>query len=143
MSESPIFSLRPHVRSSGNATLEGAFRIHLAPKDIKILGLEAGDLCSLKTSDSNSAQGFIWPLYESNNASPKRIAKISDTLKDAYNLNYQDRVTIIKDESGLLRADAVYIGEINTDLAESEKVESDEVKFWASHSLCTSISSYC
>lgn len=137
MSDSHVYSLRPLVRSAGNPTLEGAFRIHVAPKELKALGLEAGDLCSLNVSDSSAGLGFIWPSYDNNSVTPKRIAKISDLLKDAYGLNYQDKVTISKVEDGLQRIDTVYVTEVGEGLSASNELEGDEIQFWTSNSLCT------
>ena len=137
MSDSHLFSLRPYVRPAGTPTLEGAFRVHVAPKELKALGLEAGDLCSLNISDSTAGLGFIWPSYDNNAVTPKRIAKISDVLKDTYGLNYQDKVTISKVDDGLQRADTVYVTEVGDRCLGQKDLELEEIQFWASNYLCT------
>ena len=141
MSDSHIYSLRPFVRPAGNPTLDGAFRVHVAPKELKALGLEAGDLCSLNVSDSNAGLGFIWPSFDNSSVTPKRIAKISDLLKDTYGLNYQDRVTISKVEDGLQRTGTVYVTEIGEGLSSSNDLGVEEMQFWASNCLCTVVHS--
>ena len=137
MSDSHLFSLRPHVRPAGSPSLEGAFRIHVSPKEMKALGLEAGDLCNLTISDSTVGLGFIWPSHDNNAVTPKRIAKISDVLKDNYGLNYQDKVTISKADDGLQRADTVYVTEVGEGCGGHNDLELEEIQFWASNYLCT------
>lgn len=137
MSDSHVYSLRPLVRPAGNPTLEGAFRVHVPPKELKALGLEAGELCSLNISDRNAGLGFIWPSFDNNSVTAKRVAKISDILKDTYGLNYQDKITIGKVEDGLQKIDTVYVTEVGDGLSGSNQLELEEIQFWASSCLCT------
>ena len=138
MSDGQLFILRPVVRPAANATLDGAFRVHVSAKDLKSLSLEPGELCQLVVPDSPSMLGFIWlaPDLISNN--PKRIAKITETLKDTYNLNFQDRISIEKADSSLLRADKVYVTEIGQGVGCTSREELAEVEYWAGQSLCKS-----
>ncbi len=136
MGDAHLFTLRPLARQTNNATLDGAFRVHLSLRDLKALSLEPGDLCRLSVPDGPSTLGFVWLSQDANTNNPKPIAKITDTLKDAYNLNFQDRVLVEKAENSLMRADRVYVTEVGHASNSSSKEEMSELEYWAGQSLC-------
>lgn len=82
-------TLRPLDRKDppnpANATaLEGAFRLHISPKEFRALGLSNGHLVRISTTEP---KGFAvaW-LLATQNAANKPLAKASDLLREKYGL---------------------------------------------------------
>lgn len=135
MADSPLYHLRPHGRAVQSATLEGAFRVHIPPKELRELSLETGQLCQLKTQANKLGLAFAWPFSDSQTNSNRRVVKITDTVKDVFGLTYQDRVTITKSPEELRHADRVLIADVTQDTPPLTADEREEIEFWATHAL--------
>jgi len=91
MAAATTFTLRPLERTTNHLD-QTSFRIHLGAKELKILGLTAGDLIKI----NSASQGFhgyaiAWPAAQTNPGN-KPIAKIADLLREKYALNLTDAV---------------------------------------------------
>lgn len=136
MSDANLFTLRPLARPAASATLDGAFRVHLPYKELKALGLDTGRICRVSVPDSDvSGLGFAWPaVADGSHATPKRIVKVTDILRDTYGLTFQDRVAVTPTQDKLLHAGTVYLTEIADD-AVRKRSQPGEIEFWAAHHL--------
>ncbi|KAF2654491.1 AAA-domain-containing protein [Lophiostoma macrostomum CBS 122681] len=95
MTAATAFTLRPLERNTPANALEGAFRVHLSIKELKNLGLYAGDLLRLSTSEGPKGLAVAW-LANQTNPGNKPIAKVTDLLRELYDLSLNDRVFIEK-----------------------------------------------
>lgn len=123
------FSLRPLERIPPGTLLEGAFRVHLALKDLKALKLSNGDLVRLSTPDGPKGIAIAW-LASQTNPGNKPIAKVTDLLRDKYGLSLNDRVFVEK-------ADEEWKPLASVELSFSQPLESlsgyastEELMFW-------------
>ncbi|KAI8936783.1 hypothetical protein NX059_006028 [Plenodomus lindquistii] len=137
MTAETTYALRPLERppaSTPSDALEGTFRVHLAQKELKTLGLASGDLVRLKTVDSFKGYAVAW-LASQTNAGNKPIAKVSHFLLAHYNLDLTDRVIIEKVSESLkpLRSVAVSFSQPSDQLAKFSSTE--ELLFWVRHAL--------
>jgi AAA family ATPase len=135
MADSPLYILRPYGRTSQNGTLEGAFRVHIPVKEMRLLGLETGDLCELKTQANKLGLAFAFPLADQQSNDHKRVVKITDMVKDVFNLTYQDRVTISKGSEELRHADRVLIADVTQQAPPLAADEIEEMEYWAMAAL--------
>ncbi|KAF2262655.1 cell division cycle protein 48 [Lojkania enalia] len=90
-----MFTLRPTERNPPGGGLEGAFRLYLTLKDLKILGISTGDLVTLASSSGKKGFGIAW-LASQTNPGNKPIAKVTDMLREKYEISLNDRVSIEK-----------------------------------------------
>jgi AAA family ATPase len=101
MSPATAYILRPLERNPPNIpnnALEGAFRVHLAQKELKSLGLTNGDRVRLSTAAGFKGYGAAW-LASQTNPGNKPIAKVSDLLREHYELTLNDTIFIEKADS--------------------------------------------
>jgi hypothetical protein len=120
MSEKILFSIRRGA-DSDSTNLEGAFRVPIPLKELRSLGLKAGDPCQLRSEDGKkTGVGIAWQTPDSRD-SGKRILKISDALKDAYGFSLEDKITIGNVESDLPLAAEIKVSFVT----EAIKVEND------------------
>lgn len=96
MTAASSFTLRPLERNSGGSSLDQtAFRVHLSAKELKNLGLSAGDRIHLATAKGFHGFALAW-LAQQTNPGNKPIAKVSDLLREKYELALTDAVFIEK-----------------------------------------------
>jgi AAA family ATPase len=102
MSPATAYTLRPLERNPpsipSNALEGGAFRVHLSQKELKGLGLTNGDCVRLSTATGFKGHGVAW-LAAQTNPGNKPIAKVSDLLREHYELSLNDSVFIEKTDS--------------------------------------------
>jgi AAA family ATPase len=102
MSPATSYTLRPLERNPpsipSNALEGGAFRVHLSQKELKNLGLSNGQFVRLSTATGFKGYGAAW-LATQTNPGNKPIAKVSDLLREHYELSLNDPVFIEKAES--------------------------------------------
>lgn len=90
------FTLRPLERTSGSSSLDQTtFRVHLSAKELKNLGLVAGDRVRLSTPRGFHGFALAW-LAQQTNPGNKPIVKVSDVLREKYDLILTDAVFIEK-----------------------------------------------
>ncbi|KAF2027394.1 AAA-domain-containing protein [Setomelanomma holmii] len=135
MSPGTAFALRPLERNpltaAGNA-LEGAFRVYLSQREQKNLGLANGDLVRLKTSTGFKGYAVAWLASQTNTAT-KPIAKVTDLLREQYDLSLNDQVFVDKATDSWKPLKSVEIG-----VAESVEVQftsNEELIYWIRHAL--------
>ncbi|KAF2687151.1 AAA-domain-containing protein [Lentithecium fluviatile CBS 122367] len=97
MATTTAFTLRPLERTANSNNLDQtSFRIHLSLKELKNLGLSAGDLIRVNTASKEfCGYAIAWPAQQTNPGN-KPIAKISDLLREKYELNLTDSVFLEK-----------------------------------------------
>ncbi|CAO2658264.1 Nn.00g059870.m01.CDS01 [Neocucurbitaria sp. VM-36] len=98
MNTGTAFALRPLERnppSTPSNALEGAFRVHLSQKEQKHLGLTNGDLIRLTTLTGFRGYGVAWTASQTNPGN-KPIAKVTDLLREHYELSLNDPIFIEK-----------------------------------------------
>jgi hypothetical protein len=111
MPPSTTFSLRPLGKGEWKGTLEGAFRLHLNLKDMAALELQPGDFCYISKTDGVPGLAITWPSPD-----PKlsqRIIRVSDTLRDLYQLSLDDRVEIRKSDDTRVPASIVHVSAVD------------------------------
>jgi AAA family ATPase len=89
------FTLRPLERVPPGDMLEGAFRVHLALKDLKEIKVTNGDLVRLSTPEGPKGIAIAW-LAVTAKPNNKPIAKVTDLLKAKLGINLNDKVFIDK-----------------------------------------------
>lgn len=87
------FTVRPLERSSGGSLDQTAFRVHLSAKELKNLGLTAGDRIRLTTAKRFHGFALAW-LAQQTNPGNKPIAKVADLLREKYELALTDALFI-------------------------------------------------
>ncbi|KAJ9645862.1 AAA+-type ATPase [Coniosporium tulheliwenetii] len=117
MTQQLQFGLRPTQQRPTEPTLEGAFRIHFAPNDLKSLGLQQGDLIRLVsvTEGGTSKMGLgstFLAATPNAGSGAKRYVQVTDTFKETYGFTLEDRVTVRKALDTLQQARMVYLKEV-------------------------------
>ncbi|KAF3007427.1 AAA+-type ATPase [Curvularia kusanoi] len=135
---SVAFTLRPLERNPpstpGNA-LEGAFRVHLSPRELRDHRLTPGDLIRLKTLAGFKGYGIAWTAAGTTNPAKKPIAKVTDLLKEQCNLSLNDPVFIEKASDSWKPLTSVRIA-YQEDVGSDAKFPStDELLYWARYAL--------
>ncbi len=131
------FALRPLERNSPNTpsnALEGAFRVHLAQKELKNLGLSNGDFVLLKTSAGFKGYGVVWTASQTNPGN-KLIAKVSDILREQYNLSLNDPVFIEKVADALKPLKSIEIHLVDSLDHVTKTYSSEELIYWIRYAL--------
>ena len=137
MSTVTIFALRPLERnapSTPSNTLEGSFRVHLAQKELRQLGLSNGDLVHIKTSAGFKGYGVAWTASQTNPGN-KAIAKVSDILREQYQLPLNDPVFIEKAPQVLKPLKAVCVALPDSSDDATNFSSRDELLYWVRHAL--------
>ena len=117
MADAPSFTVRPLLPSSA---LDGAFRVHISPKDLELLGLKAGDICRLSSPDGTTGVGIAWRSTDQNAKPQVHPVKLTDTLRDAFGFKLGNQLTIQKTNSKISHADRVVV----IDVTESDSFDS-------------------
>ncbi|KAF1974837.1 AAA-domain-containing protein [Bimuria novae-zelandiae CBS 107.79] len=94
MTAATSFTLRPLERTSSSLD-PTSFRVHLSAKELKNLGLTAGDRIRLTSPRGFHGYALAW-LAQQTNPGNKPIAKVSDLLREKYDLVLTDAVVIEK-----------------------------------------------
>jgi AAA family ATPase len=129
------FTLRPLERRMPVSALEGGFRVQLSIRDLKALGLETGDLCRL-SSPGGAGLAIAWLSQDANSSNQtKRIAKVTDLLRETYGFTLQDRISIEKANEPWERADTVFITPSDPEQSLASYESPDELEQWASYAL--------
>jgi len=126
MEESISFTVRPLPRG---ATLDGAFRVQLATKDLDSLKLRPGDLCHLITADGTTGTGIAWRSTEPNTKANAHPIKVTDTLRDAFNFKLGNQLTISKSSAQIYHAKRVIVTDVS-DHDESDNNKDDTNWSW-------------
>lgn len=137
MSAGTAFTLRPLERNPpstpGNA-LEGAFRIHLSQKEQKNLGLANGDLVRLRTSAGFRGYCIVWTASQTNPGN-KPIAKVSDLLREHYELSLNDATFIEKATDSLKPLKAVEVSFPDSSDHTGRFTSTEEFLYWVRYAL--------
>jgi len=117
MTQQLQFGLRPPQQRPTEPTLEGAFRVQIAPNDLKALGLQQGDPIRLATvtegGTSKLGLGSAFLAATPNAGSgAKRYVQVTDMFKETYGFTLEDRVTIRKALDTLQQARVVHLKEV-------------------------------
>ncbi|RAR05293.1 cell division cycle protein 48 [Stemphylium lycopersici] len=137
MSPASTYTLRPLERNPpsvpGNALEGGAFRVHLSQKELKGLGLTNGDCVRLSTAAGFKGYGVAW-LASQTNPGNKPIAKVSDLLREQYDLALNDPVFIEKVDSWKpLKSIEISLSDTPTQTAKFTSTE--QLLYWLRHAL--------
>lgn len=90
------FTLRPLERTAASSTLDQAsFRVHLSVKELRNLGLIAGDRIRLTTLRGFHGYAVAW-LAQQTNPGNKPVVKVSDVLREKFDLVLTDAIFIEK-----------------------------------------------
>jgi AAA family ATPase len=134
---SAAFTLRPLERNPpstpGNA-LEGAFRVHLSPKELRDHRLTPGDLIRLKTLAGFKGYGIAWTAAGTNPAK-KPIAKVTDLLKEQCSLSLNDPVFIEKASDSWEPLTSVRIAYPEDIESTAKFTSTEELLYWARYAL--------
>ncbi|KAF1948047.1 AAA-domain-containing protein [Clathrospora elynae] len=132
------YTLRPLERNPPNIpanALEGAFRIHLSQKELKSLGLLTGECVQLSTAAGFKGYAVAW-LASQTNPGNKPIAKVSDLLRDHYELSLNDPVFIEKASLKRLKSIEVSFSDSPDQTAKFASME--ELLAWVRYALADS-----
>lgn len=137
MSPATSYTLRPLERNPpsipSNALDSGAFRVHLSQKELKSLGLTNGDCVRLSTAAAFKGYGVAW-LASQTNPGNKPIAKVSDLLREHYELSLNDAVFIEKVDSWKpLKSIQVSFSDIANQT--TKFASTDQLLYWLRYSL--------
>jgi AAA family ATPase len=129
-----IFTLRPMERTVNHLD-QSAFRVQLGIKELKNLGLTAGDLVKIHSSKGFHGYAIAW-LAQQTNPGNKPIAKISDVLREKYEMNLTDGVSFEKANEPSTPLQAITI-RFSQDCEVLKKCNSaEELQFCVAKSLC-------
>ncbi|KAI4697492.1 uncharacterized protein J4E84_000622 [Alternaria hordeiaustralica] len=140
MSPATSYTLRPLERNPpsipSNALEGGAFRVHLSQKELKLLGLVNGDCVRLSTAAGFKGYGVAW-LASQTNPGNKPIAKVSDLLREQYDLSLNDPVFIEKVDSWKpLKSIEISLADAPNQTAKFSSNE--QLLYWLRHTLVDS-----
>ena len=137
MSTGPTFVLRPLERnppSTPGDALEGAFRVHLSQKEQKNLGLTNGDLVRLKTAGNFKGYAAAW-LASQTNPGNKPIAKVTDLLRDHYDLALTDPITIEKVNDPIKPLKLIQVRLVKSSDQTPRFSSNEELLYWVRYAL--------
>ncbi|THY31352.1 AAA-domain-containing protein [Aureobasidium pullulans] len=117
MSEPTAFTVRP---SPPTSSLDGAFRVHLTAKDLDLLGLKLGELCTLHSGDGSSAVGIAWRSLDTSQKPQLHPVKLSEPMRDSFGCKLGSQITIKKINNGkIAHADRVVV----IDVSDNDKID--------------------
>ncbi|GAM84172.1 hypothetical protein ANO11243_021650 [Dothideomycetidae sp. 11243] len=127
VAEEPIeFTVRPLPR--GN-TIDGAFRVHISSKDLENLNIKPGDVCRIRTAEGATGSGIAWRSTDPITKTNTHPIKLTDTLRDAFNLKLGNIVTVTKSSGQIYHADKVIVTEVSEhDTSEDAKDDNTSVE---------------
>lgn len=131
------FVLRPLERnppSTPGDALEGAFRVHLSQKELKNLGLTNGDLVRVSTATEFKGYAIAW-LASQTNPGNKPIAKVTDLLRDHYDLALTDSVSLEKATDSMKPLKSIEVSFLQSADQLSIFSSTEELLDWLRHSL--------
>lgn len=129
------FTLRPLERHGGTAALDQhAFRVHLGAKDLKTLGLGSGDVVRISTVSGPRGYAVAW-LAQQTNPGSKPIVKITDILREKYELALADPVMIEKAEINCEPIDTLHVSFPGMSSLPSTYSSEEEFKYWIGDAL--------
>lgn len=133
MTTATAYSLRPLERNTPHTALEGGFRVHLAPKELKSLGVLNGEPIRLSTSAGPKGFAVAWNATPTN-AGNKPIAKVTDLLRETYGLSLEERVFITKTSDSWRPIESIKISLVLP--SDGSRYEStEELLHWARYAL--------
>lgn len=124
--ESLNFTVRPLPRGT---SLEGAFRVHIASKDLEALRIRPGDLCLLCTAEGTTGTGIAWRSTDIVAKANTHPVKLTDTFRDAFNFKLGNQLTISKSPAQIYHADRVVVTDVS-DHDTSDEPRDDENWNW-------------
>jgi AAA family ATPase len=104
------------VRIQQSRGLEDALRVHLSPESLDAAGLAIGDPCEVNNEDGTvTAYGIAWRAEDRMNATrPKnRPIKVTETLRDLFDLKEGSRVTISRTRASLQPASKIMLTDVS------------------------------
>ncbi|KAH0133013.1 hypothetical protein KCU67_g16552, partial [Aureobasidium melanogenum] len=101
MADSTLFTVRPLPPTT---SLDGAFRVHLTAKDLDLLGLKLGELCTLHSGDGSSAVGIAWRSMDTSVKPQLHPVKLSEAMRDAFGFKLGSQITIEKINAKIVHA---------------------------------------
>ncbi|KAH9827725.1 ATPase family associated with various cellular activities (AAA), partial [Teratosphaeria destructans] len=131
MPDTPPFVVR---LLPSNAGLEGAFRVHLSPEALEKLALKVGDICHITGEQNETGYGIAWRATDKMGNNPKlRPAKMTDTLKAAFNFREGSQVTIARTTAKIVHADKVVLSDVTpSDYGDAAELQDDKWRIRAS-----------
>ncbi|PNS15839.1 ATPase family protein 2 protein [Sphaceloma murrayae] len=120
------FTVRPLPRGT---SLEGAFRVHIASKDLEALKIRPGDLCQLNTAEGTTGTGIAWRSTDVTAKANTHPVKLTDTFRDAFNFKLGNQLTISRSQAQIYHADRVVVTDVS-DHDTSDEVRDDENWNW-------------
>lgn len=137
MSTGTAFALRPLERnppSTPSNALEGSFRVHLSQKELKNLALANGDLIRLSTVAGFKGYGVAWTAAQTN-PGHKLIAKVTDLLREHYELSLNDPVFIEKVNEPWKPLRSVEVSFLDSPDQVTRFASSEEFMYWVQYAL--------
>ncbi|KAI5201116.1 AAA-domain-containing protein [Aureobasidium subglaciale] len=116
MVDSTMFTVRPLPPTT---SLDGAFRVHLTAKDLDLLGLKLGELCTLHSGDGSSAVGIAWRSMDTSVKPQLHPVKLSEAMRDAFGFKLGSQITIEKINAKIAHADRVVV----IDVSDNDKID--------------------
>lgn len=113
------FTVRP---LPPGAALDGAFRAHIAVKDLDSLRVRPGQLVKLCTSEGNTGYAIAWRSNDQSTKAQTHPVKLTDSLREAFGFKLGNQLTITKATTQILHADRVVIVDVSdTDVVDLGK----------------------
>jgi len=133
------YTLRPLERRIPLSSLEGGFRVHLANKELKNLGLHVGDLCRIWDASGKSGFAVAWNAQETN-PSKRPIAKVTELLREKYGFGLTEPVFIEKVTDHFRKVDVVTVSLEDPSQPFGSYESARELQNWASFALGENLS---
>lgn len=111
MAVKPQFVVRSQPSTAG---LNEAFRVHISPDSLEHLKLNTGDLCTITgENDEILGRAFAWRAKDGMGSNPKmRPAKMTETMRAAYNIDEGRYVNLNATTAKLVHADKVTLTDV-------------------------------
>ena len=135
MTAATPFTLRPLERASASSSLDQAsFRAHLSTKELKNLSLAAGERIRLTTPRGFHGLAVAWPAQQTNPGN-KPIVKVSDLLREKYDLILTDAIFVEKVNQAPTAVTSVQVSFSHTSEALKKYADNDELALFTKTAL--------
>ena len=128
-----VFSVRDwSKREVSRSNSVHAFRIYVSEKSLSSLGLEVGGVCEIQRGSLPTAYALVWVPTPEDKIN-ENVVRISLLLRRAYDLKYEEPVSLCAYSGALKEAHKVLIQEIdglNGAIHNSRKLTSTEKPYW-------------
>lgn len=100
---------------ASTTSLDGAFRVHLAPESLSQAGLVFNEPCEILVDSKVVGFGISWRAADKMGASPKtRPARMSEILRDAYGIKEGSQVVLRPTASRIQVAETLTLTELSS-----------------------------